>query len=107
MILESEAKRECPVDQGILRASLTHTVDLSDKSIEGACYSPLEISAYVHQGTGIYAVDGNGRKTPWKYVATAGKYKGGHTTRGQRPNPFLERARTKSMKRIEKKLGGK
>lgn len=107
LILESEAKKECPVDQGILRASLTHDVGITTESIEGACYSPLEIAPYVHQGTGIYAVDGNGRKTPWKYVVASGKYKGGHTTRGQKPNPFLDRARNKSMSRIERKLGGK
>ena len=107
LILESEAKKECPVDQGILRASITHDVSLTSESIEGACYSPLEIAPYVHQGTGIYAADGNGRKTPWGYTATAGKYKGFHWTHGQKPNPFLDRARNKSINRIEKKLGGK
>lgn len=107
IILESETKKECPVDQGPLRASIKHNVKLTDNAIEGDCYSPLEIAPFVHQGTGLYAVDGDGRKTPWKYEAPAGKYKGWHTTSGQKPNPFMDRARNKSTPRIEKILGGK
>lgn len=107
ILLESEAKKECPVDQGILRASITHSAKLEDTSIVGTVGSPLEIAPFVHQGTGLYAVDGKGRKTPWKYKVVAGKYKGWHTTSGQKPQPFLEDAKTKAKSKIEKVLGGK
>lgn len=107
IVLESEAKKECPHDQGILRASITHSAKLEKNSIIGAVGSPLEIAPYVHQGTGLYAKDGKGRKTPWKYKAVAGKYKGWHITKGQKPNPFLDRAKLNSKSRIEKVLGGK
>lgn len=108
LILESESKKECPVDQGILRASITHDVSLSTKEIVGSCYTPEEIGPYVHQGTGIYAVDGNGRKTPWNWANPGSKkWSGRKGYRGSRPNPFMERARNKSMQRIEKILGGK
>ena len=107
VVLESEAKKECPVDQGILRASITHEAKLEKDGIVGIIASPMEIAPYIHQGTGLYAVDGNGRKTPWKYKAVAGKYKGWHTTKGQKPNPFMDRAKIKAKDRVEKALGGK
>lgn len=107
LILETEAKKECPVDQGILRASITHEAKLDVDGITGMVGSPLEIAPYVHQGTGLYAKDGNGRKTPWKYKAKFGKYKGWHITKGQKPQPFLDNAKMKSKERIEKALGGK
>ena len=107
IVLENEAKKECSVDQGILRASITHDTKLEKDSIVGIVGSPMQIAPYVHQGTGLYAVDGNGRKTPWKYKVVAGKYKGWHTTKGQQPNPFLDRAKLTSKSRIERKLGGK
>lgn len=107
VVLETEAKKECPVDQGILRASLTHEATLKTDNIIGTVGSPLEIAPYVHQGTGLYAKDGKGRKTPWKYKAKAGKYKGWHITKGQKPNPFLDRAKLNAKSRIEKVLGGK
>lgn len=107
IVLESEAKKECPVDQGILRASITHDAKIDSDSIIGIVGSPLEIAPYVHQGTGLYAVNGDGRKTPWKYKAEAGKYQGWHTTRGQKPQPFLDNAKIKAKSKIEKALGGK
>lgn len=106
LLIEGEARKECPVDQGFLRASITHTIQEDGDKLVGTIGSNLEYAPYVHQGTGIYAVNGDGRKTPWGYAAKAGKYKGFHWTRGQKPNPFLTRAVTKSRKAVEKRLGG-
>lgn len=107
LVLETETKKECPVDQGVLRASIQHDVKVSTDEILGIVGSVMQIAPFVHQGTGLYAVDGNGRKTPWKYKAIAGKYKGWHTTEGQKPNPFMDRARNNVASRIAKILGGK
>ncbi|MDM0720058.1 HK97 gp10 family phage protein, partial [Clostridium perfringens] len=63
----------------------------------GRVGNTMEYAPYVHQGTGIYAKDGNGRKTPWKYKVESGKYKGWHITKGQRPQPFLEKAKIDSI----------
>lgn len=106
LLIEGEARKECPVDQGFLRASITHSIREDGDKLIGTIGSNLEYAPYVHQGTGIYAVNGDGRKTPWGYVVKAGKYKGFHWTRGQKPNPFLARAVTKSRKAVEKRLGG-
>lgn len=107
IIIETEAKKGCPIDQGITRASIGHDVMLNPDSIVGSVGCSLETAPFVHQGTGLYAKDGNGRKTPWKYEAVAGRYKGWHTTKGQKPQPFLEDAKTKMRPRVEKTLGGK
>ncbi len=106
LIVEEDAKKNCPVDMGVLRASITSEVTVTVDKITGIIGSNLEYAPYVHNGTGIYAKDGNGRKTPWGYTVKAGKYKGFHWTRGQKPQPFLENAKLKNMRRIERTLGG-
>lgn len=105
LIVERQAKQDCPVDQGFLRASITHEVELSTRELVGRIGSNLEYAPYVHNGTGIYAVDGNGRKTPWKFVVRTGKYKGGHVTVGQRPHQFLLYAQLFNKDKILKALG--
>ena len=86
-LVENEAKKNCPVDDGILRASLTHEV--AEDASEGVVGTNVEYAPYVHEGTGIYAKNGNGRKTPWTYKDAKGQY---HTTKGQQQRPFLQDA---------------
>lgn len=106
LVVESQAKRNCPVDQGITRASITSETEVTSEEIVGRVGSNLETAPYVHNGTGIYAKDGNGRKTPWGYEVKSGKYKGFHWTRGQKPQPFLENAKLTKKNEVEKILGG-
>lgn len=107
LIIERQAKQDCPKDQGFLGASITHDVMIDEEGITGIIGSNLEYAPYVHNGTGIYAVNGDGRKTPWGYEAKKGKYKGYHITKGQRPHPFLEYAKLFNMDKVTKVLGGK
>lgn len=91
--IEGEAKARCPVDMGTLRASIT--TELKDAAAPGdpiiaTIGTNIEYAPYVHQGTGLYARDGNGRKAvPWWYKDAKGKW---HTTSGQHPQPFLRDA---------------
>lgn len=86
LLVEREAKNNCPVDTGALRRSITSDVE----GTTGEVYSPLDYSVWVHQGTRLFAVNGDGRKdVPWHYQDEEGNW---HSTSGQRPNPFLERA---------------
>ena len=85
LIVEAQAKVNCPVDDGQLRQSIGSEV----KGNIGAIGTNVEYAPYVHQGTGIYAVNGDGRKTRWKYQDAKGEW---HSTIGQQPNPFLEKA---------------
>ncbi|AUM96150.1 MULTISPECIES: hypothetical protein [Clostridium] len=104
--LEGEGKKNCPVDQGPLRAAMFHDVKLTSTEIVGSVANSMEYAPYVHQGTGIYAKDGNGRKTPWKYKVEKGKYAGWHITKGQKPNQFLEKAKLNNKDKINNILGG-
>lgn len=106
LLVETTAKVNCPIDNGQLRASINHEVELEGNEVNGYIGTNMEYGVFVHQGTGIYAVDGKGRKTPWKYCAEDGKYKGFHTTKGQRPQPFLDNAKLANKSKISKILGG-
>lgn len=105
LVVESQAKQNCPVDIGILRASIASETEVTASEIVGRIGSNEEYAPYVHNGTGIYAKDGNGRKTPWGYTVRAGKHKGFHWTQGQRPQPFLENAKLEKKLAVERILG--
>ena len=76
---------------GSLRKSITHKVinntvyvGTNMRAPNGAAYG-----VYVELGTGIYATDGKGRKSPWVWRDKNGKY---HYTRGIRPTHFMRNA---------------
>lgn len=106
LVVEGEARKNCPVDQGPLKASITSETETTEEEVIGRVGSNLEYAPYVHNGTGIYAKDGNGRKTPWGYEVKTGRYKGFHWTHGQKPQPFLENAKLTKKNEVEKILGG-
>ena len=94
-LVENESKLRCPVDDGQLRTSITHQVE------DTAVYigTNVEYAPYVHNGTGIYAKDGNGRKTPWSFEMANGDW---ITTSGQEPRPFLQDAVDQNMDKLVK-----
>lgn len=99
-ILEAQTKRNTAVDTGQLKNSWSHIVD-EDKLV-AVVGSPLENAIWEEFGTGEYALNNNGRKTPWKYKDIKGNW---HTTRGKRPkrafyNAFLS-TKNKIIKRFE------
>lgn len=94
------------IEQGkINKASITSETEVTASEIVGRVGTNEEYGPYVHNGTGIYAKDGNGRKTPWGYTVRAGKHKGFHWTQGQRPQPFLENAKLEKKSAVERILG--
>ena len=58
LLVENQAKMDCPVDEGVLRASITSEVEVTENEIVGRIGSNEEYAPYVHNGTGIYAKDG-------------------------------------------------
>lgn len=92
-----EMTSEHLIDTGIGRASITFAVDAKDLSC--AVGSPLEYLIYLHEGTGIYARNGKGRKeVPWVYRTPDGKF---HSTKGQKPHPFLEKAFNDNVENVK------
>ena len=106
LLVENQAQMDCPVDEGVLRASITSETEVTETEIIGRIGSNEEYAPYVHNGTGIYAKDGNGRKTPWIYQIKSGRRRGYYHTVGQRAQPFLLYAQLFNRDRIERILGG-
>ncbi len=86
-VAEGYAVEECPKDIGTLANSISHKVSQSEHCVEYG--TNLEYGIYQEFGTGIYAEEGNGRKTPWAYVDADGQR---HWTHGNKPHPFIRPA---------------
>ena len=85
-------EKNCPpAVTGNLRASITHDVETKTSKVVGTVGSNLNYAPFVHQGTGIYAINGNGRKeVPWNYYdERLGEWV---STKGIHPTPFLQMA---------------
>lgn len=82
----AQTARVTRVDEGQLKSSWDCVV----KPSEGVAVvgSPLENAIWEEFGTGIHAVNGNGRKTGWAYVDRHGNT---HFTRGKKANHTLQK----------------
>ena len=88
--IESQAKRNTKVDTGNTKGSWEHVVD-KDK-MEVQIGSRYKNALWEELGTGIYALNGDGRKTKWVYKNPKdGKF---YATVGKKPRRALYRAYT-------------
>lgn len=103
-IIQSNAVALAPVDSGYLRQSIN--VEVLDGGMTAVVTVDADYAIYIEYGTGIYAVGGNGRKTPWVFYSE--KYGQYFTTNGMRAQPFwfpsVEQGRKYFIKEM-KKLG--
>ena len=100
-----KAKERVGVGTGALRADTRSLgVEIVGDEVRGSVGNSLEHAIYHHQGTGIYAVNGDGRKTPWSYddPKTGEKI----WTKGSKPNPYLKDTIEQEQSTISKLLGG-
>ena len=91
--LEAQVKRNSRVKSGDTKRSYSHVIT-DNEAIVG---STMENAIWEEFGTGEYAVNGNGRKTPWRYQDVRGNW---HTTTGKRPSRAFEKARTEAEPKI-------
>ena len=99
--IEGEAQEELNndprhIDTGNLKNRITHKVENNEDAVYIG--TNVEYAIYVHEGTGLYAVSGNGRKTPWAYMDSKGNW---HVTRGIKPNRFLKNAMERNADQIK------
>ena len=123
----SQAQRNSkPVDTGQLKASWVEQISTAGGEYTAKVGSPLENAIWEEFGTGHYALEGNGRKTPW-YVPVDGytgrrkptyfgkvvvvTFKDGkkfYKTNGKKPKRALYKAfktvEPKAQRNLEKKL---
>lgn len=102
--MASQAKRyQTRVKTGQTKGGWTYKVDAKSVTIG----NPLENSIWEEFGTGEYALEGGGRKTPWVYKDERGEW---HKTKGKKPIRPLHNAfeanRNKVQKALETKLKG-
>lgn len=82
-LIQTQAKALAPVDDGSLRDSIEMKMLGKYNAVVTV---GVHYAIYVEYGTGIYAQNGNGRRTPWTYFSTKlGRYV---TTEGMRAQPF-------------------
>lgn len=81
------AQKKVPVWTGFLRGSITATVRRIGRNlIEAVLAAYAHYAVYQEFGTGRYAENGRGRKTPWTYFIPGF---GWVTTVGNKPNPYM------------------
>lgn len=85
--VEDEAREKAPKRTGNLKGSIESKVERTGSEIVATVYTPVEYAPYQEYGTGLFAVNGDGRKTGWAYEdeLTGERI----FTRGNRPHPFL------------------
>lgn len=98
LLVEAEAKKKAPRDNGDLARSITSKVETSGNEVTGTVFTPLFYAPYVEYGTGLFAEDGDGRKdVPWHYKDDKGDW---HSTSGQKPQPFLRPALDENREQV-------
>ena len=102
-IVERSAKQKAPKGKGELRRSITSKVENSNDELQGVVYTPLEYAPYVEFGTGLFAEDGGRQDVPWCYKDDEGNW---HSTRGQKPQPFMRPALYENREAIIETLKG-
>ena len=103
LLVERDAKQNCPVLTGELRASITSRVEEDNTTITGTIGTPLMYGNYVEYGTGLFSTNGKGRTdVPWYYQDKDGNW---ISTSGQQPQPFLIPALNNNREEILRKIG--
>ena len=96
--LEGRVKDNSRVDTGKTKGSWNHKVD--EHKFEAYVGSNYENAIWEEFGTGIYALNGNGRKdVPWVYQSEDGKW---HRTSGKKPSRALYNAFNSMKNSIER-----
>ena len=82
--LEAQTKRNTKVDTGKTKGSWEHVVNAEKMEVQVG--SRYKNALWEEFGTGIYALNGDGRKTRWVYRTPDGKF---HSTVGKKPRRAL------------------
>lgn len=101
-IIQSEQRSRAPKDSG----DLINTIQSETFTVDGKAVSETGPTAYyavyVEKGTGVFAVDGDGRKTPWSYQSSNGDW---YTTSGAKAQPFAEPGAQAAQPKIDRLAG--
>ena len=96
--VEAQVKQNQRVDTGQTKSSWKHYVSIKEHA--GYIGSNYQNAIWEEFGTGIHALNGNGRKTPWVYTPDDGKTF--YRTKGKKPQRPLYKAMKKLRPKINK-----
>ena len=96
-VIQSNARALAPKDTGNLINSIQIGVFVQDAKAISDTGPTADYAKYVEYGTGVFALNGQGRKTPWTYQNPEGNW---FTTRGAKAQPFMEPGFQKSISSI-------
>ena len=101
-------KARAPVDTGALRNSVRQHTDIEHRRVTSYIVADAaneksgdEYAVFLEMGTGLFAENGDGRKTPWVYQDRHGNW---HYTRGMKPRPFIRPAVAAELPRLNEEL---
>lgn len=90
LLIQNQAKVLVPKKTRTLSRSIIIVADKVGGNKAKVLIGPtVEYGKWIEFGTGIYAKDGKGRKTPWVWRTGDGRF---ITTRGYRPKPYMRPA---------------
>lgn len=92
-----DMRKNVAVDTGKLKRSISQKTERTNKTTVTAYIyanaknkeNGAQYAKFVEDGTGRYNVNGDGRKTPWRYKDSKGNW---HTTEGKTAKPFIKPA---------------
>ena len=96
--LQSRIYRNSVVDSGQTKGSYQYKVDTGADESTLYIGSNYQNAIWEEYGTGEYALAGNGRKTPWVYRDSKGKW---HRTRGKKARRPMFKAFTSLAGKLE------
>ena len=100
-VVERSAKQKAPKDTGELRRSITSKVEKEGNGAVGIVFTPLEYSAYIEFGTGLFAENGGRKDVPWNYQDDKGEW---HSTSGMKPHAYVRPALNENREQIKRIL---
>lgn len=103
--IEDFARKKMVGNDMIDTGELYRSVESVHTGWDSLIGTPHMYGLYQEYGTGIYAVKGDGRKTPWWYYYRGRKGPHGwRFTRGNKPQPWLVPAFTEGIPVFQKKI---
>lgn len=99
--IQQATYRNSRTDTGQTKGSYQFKVFNEGDSVTAVVGSDYQNAIWEEYGTGEYALAGNGRKTPWVYKDSKGKW---HRTRGKTPNRPLFKAFTAYKGKIAERI---
>jgi len=103
LLVQNAAKQKVPKRTRTLSRSITTAITREGDTVVAQIGPSAPYGKYLEYGTGRYAENGNGRRTPWVYRGPGGRY---YTTEGMKPRPYMRPAldenRDKAIKEMQR-----